>query len=259
MIESLLSLSTWAGCSVMMALTAFLGLSVYLVSYKLIAKYKSRDLKDEIGGLFRVVGMLVSLMLSLAFGEVIVELVQIKNAVEREVVAIKDVSKDLQLFDIEGTRQIRAILIDYTQAVIDDDWPALANDSLGQRATALERQLAEALIRLKPTTPIQEKLWSIIIADVDAMSDFRMTRLDNALAEPPVYVFVIIFGFVVTMACFGAYYPQAPVIALVFLYTIFVGLVLFLILTLSDPFQGGLSAEVTTFEKLAEGLRAMNR
>ncbi len=252
MIEFLLSLSTWAGCGVMMAFTAVLGLLVYLVSHKLIAKYKSRDLKDEIGGLFRVVGMLVSLMLSLAFGEVIVELVQIKNAVEREVVAIKDVYKNLEMFDIEGTREIQATLIDYTQSVIDDDWPALANDSLGQRTTALERQLAEAVIRLKPASPIQEKLWSVIIADVDTMSDFRMTRLDNALAEPPVYVFVIIFGFVVTMACFGAYYPQAPVIALVFLYTIFVGLVLFLILTLSDPFQGDIGVSPASFENIVE-------
>jgi hypothetical protein len=115
----------WAGCGAMMVFTAVLGLLVYLLSYKLIAKYKTRDLKDEIGGLFRVVGTLLSLMLSLAFGDVIFELVQIKSAVEREVVAISDVYKDLELFDLEGTRKIRSNLIDYAQAIIDDDWPPL--------------------------------------------------------------------------------------------------------------------------------------
>ncbi len=252
MIDFLLSLPTLIGCGIAMVFTAALGLLVYLVSYKLITKYKSGELKDEIGGLFRVVGMLVSLMLSLAFGEVIVELVQIKNAVEREVVAISDVYKDLEMFDIDRTREIRTTLIDYTRAVIDDDWPALANDDLGQRTSALERQLTEAVISLNPKTPIQEKLFSRILADVDTMSDFRMTRLDNALAEPPVYVFVIIFGFVVTMACFGAYRPQAPVVALVSLYTVFVGLVLYLILTLSDPFQGDIGVDPTSFEHLVE-------
>lgn len=60
-----------------MGFTSVLGLVVYVVSYKLITKYKSDDLKGATGDLFRVVGMLVSLMLSLAFGDVIVALVQI--------------------------------------------------------------------------------------------------------------------------------------------------------------------------------------
>ena len=138
--------------------------------------------------------------------------------------------------------------------MIDDDWPALANDKLGQRAGSLGRQLSEAVIKLTLTEPIQEKLWSRLIADVDLISDYRLTRLDNALAEPPVYVFVIIFGFFVTMACFGAYRPQAPLVVLVSLYTIFVGLVLYLILTLSDPFQG-IGVQPPSFERLVETLQ----
>jgi hypothetical protein len=64
------------------------------------------------------------------------------------------------------------------------------------------------------------------MADVDNMSDYRLARLDTALAEPPVYAIVIIFGILVTMACFGAYRPQPPLVGLVLLYTIFIGLVL---------------------------------
>ena len=75
----------------------------------------SDDLKEPIGDLFRVVGMLVSLMLSSAFGEVIVELVGIRSAVEREVVATADADRDLELFYFEKTRETRSILIDYPQ------------------------------------------------------------------------------------------------------------------------------------------------
>jgi hypothetical protein len=81
-----------------------------------------------------------------------------------------------------------------------------------------------------------------------------MIRLDNALAEPPVYVLAIIFGFIVTTPCFGAYRPQGPVIALVLLYTVFVGLVLYLILKLSDPFQS-IGVQPTSFERLFETLQ----
>jgi hypothetical protein len=59
------------------------------------------------------------------------------------------------------------------------------------------------------------------------------------------------------MACFGAYQPQGPLIVLVSLYTVFVGLVLYLILTLSDPYQG-IGVDPTTFEFMVEKMQARN-
>jgi hypothetical protein len=73
-IDFLLSLPTWAGCVFMMGFTTVVGFVVYLVFYKLISKYQREDMQDPTSNLFRVVGMLVSLMLALAFSEVIVEL-----------------------------------------------------------------------------------------------------------------------------------------------------------------------------------------
>jgi len=239
-----------------MVSTTVVGLVVYLVFYKFISKYQSYDLKEPTSSLFRVVGTLVSLMLALAFSEVNVEMRTIRNAVQREAVAISDTFEVLKLFDIERTREIRTILVEYTQAVINHDWPALANDKLSQRASTLKRQLTEAVMSLEPATPTQEKLWSFIVADIDALSDHRFIRLEAALAKPPVYIYVIIFGFLVTMACFGAYRPQGPLVVLVSFYTVFVGLVLFLIVKLSDPFQGDISVPPTAFESLVEALQS---
>ena len=242
-----------------MVLTTVLGIWVYIVSYKLIQKSKDVRLKDPINGLFRMVGILVSLMLSLAFGEVIVEWKAIKNAIDREAVAISDTYINLEYYDSEGTREIRAILIDYAQAVIDDDWPAMANDQLGQRTSALKRRFTQKAIELKPSNSTQKEIRSHIIADIDTMSDYRLIRLNHSMAKPPVYVLVIIFGFLVCMACFGAYQPQLPLIVLVSLFTLFIGMVLYLILAMSDPFQGGVIIDPTPFEYLIEALEAGTR
>lgn len=256
MIEFILSLPTWIGCGFAMVSTTVLGLVVYVVSYKLIEKSKNVNLKEPINNLFRLVGILVSLMLSLAFGEVIAGWHAIKNAIDREAVAISDTYINLKYFDSEGTREIRAILIEYTQAVIDDDWPAMANDRLGQRTSALKRQFTEKVIELKPTNSIQKEIRSHILADIDTMSDYRLIRLNHSLAKPPVYILVIIFGFLVSMACFGAYQPHFPLIALVSLCTLFIGMVLYLILAMSDPFQGATIIDPTPFEYLIEALES---
>lgn len=92
--------------------------------------------------------------------------------------------------------------------------------------------------------------------DIDAISDYRWIRLDNTLEEQPVYLYAIVFGFLVTMACFGAYPPQVPPVALASLYTMFIGLVLYLVLAVSDPFRGGLSVDPNSFEHLIELLGA---
>ena len=121
MIELLLSLPTWAGCIIAMGFTTVAGLVVYLVSCKLISKYKRGDMREPTNNLFRVVGTLVSLMLALAFSEVSLDFRTIRNAIQRETIAIADTFEVLKLFDSERTRQQRTILVDYVQAVIDDD------------------------------------------------------------------------------------------------------------------------------------------
>lgn len=256
MLEYALSLPGWAGAFIAMALTTGGGLIVYGMAHKLISSNQSYELKDPITSLFRMVGILVSLMLSLAFSEVTTERKAIKQAIAREAAAISDTLVNLQLFDREGTLEIQKILIDYTQALIDDDWPAMARDQFGQRATALKRQFTEMILKLQPENQIQKELKSSIIADIDAMSDYRLIRLNHALAAPPVFTFVIIVGFLISMACFGAYRPQVPLLALVCLYTAFIGLVLYLILSLSGPFHGANIVEPTPFEHLIEVLRS---
>ena len=256
MIELLLSLPDIVGAAVAMVIAAVLGLAVYLIAYKLISKYQSDELKDPTGGLFRVVGMLVSLMLSLAFADVMLQMRAIENAIEREAVAISDTFNDLLMFDTQSTEEARRVLIEYTESVIKHEWPTLANDRLSQRTGALGRELNALVMDLKPANTVQERLWSRLLADVDAFSDHRLIRLDSTLAEPPVFVYVVMTGFLVTMACFGAYRPQGPLVALVSLYTVFIGFVLYLVLALSDPFQGAFSVDPALFETLVQKMRA---
>ena len=121
----------------------------------MLTKYKTEDLKDSTNSLFRVTGMLVGLMLSLAFAEVVVQLRAIENAIEREAVAVSDIFFDLERFCGPEARSAQSLLIDYAQAVVDDDWPALADDKLSRRADALNKQLQRAVLELEPVDKYQ--------------------------------------------------------------------------------------------------------
>lgn len=95
-----------------------------------------------------------------------------------------------------------------------------------------------------------------IIEDVDAIPDYRLSRLEHALAKPPFFLLVVFFAFLVTMVFFGVHRPSIVIISLVSMYTILVGLVLHLILAYSDPFQGMIGIDPTSLEYVLERMRS---
>ena len=85
---------------------------------------------------------------------------------------------------------------------------------------------------------MEDRTWIRISADLDSMSNYRLERLHYALSPPPFFLLVVICGMVVVMVCLGVYQPSRSLVFLVSFYLSFVGLTVYLILSLSDPFQG---------------------
>ncbi len=251
-IETLLSLPGWLGILLMMAIISAIGIPTYLISHRLIKAYTVSDVRDPTGSLFEVVGMLVSLMLSLAFADVLVKTTSIEETLMRETMSIADAITDLRSYGTDEALEISVLLVEYAVAVVEDDWPALANDRLSGHTHELKSQIYNSALLLEPSTRKQEFLLAGILTDIDAISDYRLSRLTSAVGQPPIFVYVVLIGFFLTMACFGAYRPQKPLIVLVSAYTAFVGFVLYLILSLSDPYQGAFSVDHSLLDILIE-------
>jgi hypothetical protein len=255
LIEQLLLLPTVTGAILLMVLTTAVGVPVYVISYRLLAKSQPKEVRRATSGLFRVIGILVSLFLSLTFADVVLELNQIEGAIEREAVMIVDIHRDLSRYDSDRARKAQALLVEYTQAVIEHDWPALADDRLSEEARALLWQLEDETLHLETTTSVQQILRPRINSDVDEISDLRLVRLEQALAKPPLFLIVVIFGFLATMVCFGPHQPNRLTITLLSLYTLLVGLVIYMILAFSDPFQGATGIKPTAIEFVLEQIQ----
>jgi hypothetical protein len=259
MIEALLSLPTILGCFVFTGLTTAIGLTVYFVTFRLHTRRQTDDAMKEIGqaigNLFRVVGWLFTLLLSLTFTDVVSELAVTETALQAEATAISDTYHNMRRLGLEETTAIQTLLVDYTQAIIDDDWPALAHDRLSERADASLRQLEDAVLDIKTTNAMQETLLSRVIADMDMISDYRLTRLQQAREQPSVVLVVVFSGYLVTMVYFGIYQPRRILLGFLSFYTVFVGVVIYLILAMSDPFQGAMTIASGPLEYVIESMR----
>ena len=248
LIEQLLHLPVLVGALLLMAVTTIAGLSVYLLSNRLLTESEASDTRLSAEYLFRVIVILVSLFLSLTFADVVLELNQIEESIEREAVMIEDIHRDLDRYDSARARKARALVVDYVEAVINHDWPALANDKLSREARLVFEQLENEVLHLEDNTEVQSILRSRIISDVDIVSDLRLSRLEQALAKPPLFLVVVIFGFLATMVCFGPHRPNRQTLVFLSFYTLLIGLVVYLILAYSDPFQGSTGIEPVSLE-----------
>jgi len=255
LIEQLLQFSALAGAALLMGLMTLVGLAVYYGSSMMFARSQSKETRRAANYLFRAIGILVSLFLSLTFADVVLELNQIETAIEREAVMIEDIYRDLDRYDSSRAIRARTLLVEYVEAVISHDWPALANDKLSEEARILFSHLEYEVLHLEDETELQGILRSRIISDVDLISDLRLSRLEQALAKPPLFLVVVLFGFLITMVCFGAHQPSRLTLMLLSLYTLLIGLVVYLILAYSDPFQGSTGIDPTSLQFVLDQIR----
>lgn len=255
-VDQILQLPSWGGALLMMVVTTLAGLAFFLFSHHFLSGINSKESRRAADYLFRAVAVLVSLFLSLTFADVVLEMNQIEASIEREAVMLEDIHRDLSRYDSPRARKARVLVEDYINAVIDHDWPALANDKLSVEARTAFDELENEVLHLEDDTELEGILRSRIISDVDMVSDLRLSRLEQALAKPPMFLLVVIFGFLTTMVCFGPHEPNRQTVTLLSLYTLLIGLVIYLILAYSDPFQGATGIEPTSLQFVLDEIRA---
>lgn len=79
MLEFVMNLPTFFGAAVLMFLTAAAGLLTYWLSKKYVFSTRTAETKDAASSAFRVIGILLSLFLSLTFADVLIEVMAIPH------------------------------------------------------------------------------------------------------------------------------------------------------------------------------------
>jgi hypothetical protein len=209
-------------------------------------------LGDAARTVFLAVNLMLGLFLSLSLNGLADDLDAIQEAVDSEAVALSDLYYAFHKIDGETGRSLERGLLAYTRSIIEDDWPSLAEDRLSVGAEAELKSMAETLLAMERSTETISPSLRRISSDLDAMSDYRLARLHKALPAPPFFLVVVFFGLVVLMICLGVYRPTRALFVLMGFYLSFVGLVVYLCLALSDPFQGGIGVDTAPLEHVLE-------
>ncbi|MFT3669648.1 MAG: DUF4239 domain-containing protein [Pseudoxanthomonas sp.] len=199
------------------------------------------------------VGALHGLILALVFANAHGGNEQLRAVITQEATAADHVYYNARRF---GDPQLMAATVAYIRTVIEQDWPSMrdrhALSDAGWRAWG---DMLEGGLGLTPKNPRQSALATQIQADIWRIENLRQARgyqADNRIA--PFFWLVAVTGIILIGALLFVHDPTPVHQLMMSAYSVYTGLVLFLIYDLTRPFDGALQLLPTAFHGTLEAI-----
>jgi hypothetical protein len=254
----LIGLPPIVGGTIFAAAAVVTGLGTYAGARLVVGKRAVFENSNLALQLFRVIGTLLVLLLSLTFADVRIETGAIRNSIDIEAGLLGDTFKNLHTFDSAEAEAISTQLLEYIDAVVEKEWEALRRGEIDADVAELFWEMETAVLTLETKTTLQEEIRRRMIDDIDAVSDSRMKRLTKTSKSVPVFLYVAFLAFLWSNVMLSVFTPRNNAVIFIGGYCAFVGVVIYVILAMSSHFEGVGAVTPDSLEHLSnyiEGLR----
>lgn len=178
------------------------------------------------------------LILALVFAQEQVNVVDLRRTTAREAAAVADIFYDLNRYDSVGNQPLRRALAEYVRIVISEEWEALADGHLSQRAWDLWDEVYTGILDFHPKDPRQEALRERMLHDIETISESRNIRsADSASGVTALFWFVAILGIVFVVLPYFVFPARKVNLLLLGSFAAYNGVVIFTILSLTNPYS----------------------
>ena len=163
------------------------------------------------------------------------------GAVASAVIAVHRLSEAM---DTEAGGSVRQRLTDYVQAVIADDWPAMARDKTSPRAGEALDALYAAVLSGRPGGLRELAIMSDMLTNLDAITQSRRTRLVLATGIVPGVLWVVLLGGAVVTLSFTFFFGSQSIRAQTLMTGMLAAIIfmaLFVAVEIDHPFTGPVS------------------
>lgn len=232
-----------------------IALGTYLLTHRVASRFEHEKTKDLAGSItFRVAG-LHALIVALIFAQELLSYQELRKGFLQEATAVADIFFDLDRYQVEDADPIRLVVAKYVETVITEDWRALAeNRRVSSIGYTHFETIYNYILDLEPESGRQEALRDHMLTSVHALTTYRQAR--TAAAQDGIsllFWLAAIAGLILVCAPYFVFPPTALHLSLVAIFSIYMGLVLFIIYSLSDPFSPPGAIQPAAFVQLLDG------
>ncbi len=225
---------------------AFLAaLTASLVLVFLLNRIWPRELRrannDLIGWQLSVVGTTYAVILGFMLYTVWTTFGEAQHTVDLEANALRNLYRLSEGLPEPQRTQLRHETVDYVHAVLNQDWPAMANHQTPEASHMLDHAMWSTLMSVKTGSPMEAVSEDHALSELGNLTQYRRMRLlQSAYKLPAIFWVVLIAGGIITVtfsALFGAKSNRLHAVQVVAL-TAIITLVLLAIGDVNLPFEG---------------------
>jgi hypothetical protein len=209
---------------------------------------------NELGNYLQTVGGIYAVLLAFVVYVVWGQFNDARGYLDREATALVDLHRTASGLPSSSRTAIQSGLRDYVDAVLRDEWPAMAHDDEAtiERTAQLLEPVWIAIHACKPHNECQHTIYGEVLSRFNQLTDLRTSRLTAARARIPVAMTILLYtGALLTVGsvyllAFDELWLHALVTAAL---AGAIAHILYLIRDLDDAFAGDWQVAKTPFER----------
>ena len=263
MFESLFDIPLWImGPTIIAALCTFAVVGLLLVRRRVLPRLRVETGDSEFtGAMLQSVMVFYGLAVALIAVTVFQTYSETQKVVTGEATALNALYRDVTSYPEPIRTELQQGVRDYTRYVIDEAWPLQRQGKVPSGGFELMTRFQVTLTTFEPTTEGQKLLHGETLRAYNTTIQTRRLRLDAVgTGLPKVMWVVIVFGaFISLSSAFFFKVKDARLHILeVLLLAVFIGLVIFMILSLDRPFRGDLGIGADPYQLVFDQLMKSN-
>jgi hypothetical protein len=241
--------------------------TIVIVSYALyfaVHALLKPDVTDDHKGIAMAVLAIVATMNSLLLAFSAVSVWDAYGAADEAVVAeattISALARDLAVFDSAHATKARAMLRQYTQMVITDEWETMHRGEADPATWTYFDAMFREIAALELDTTRRETLMYEVFQRTNELLKERRVRLYSATSEVPGTLWaVVLIGTVLSMATTFVLPPTRFNVTMIGALALSIGLVFYFIVAMDRPFAGKESISADPFVIAIENIDRWDR
>ncbi|WP_367027505.1 DUF4239 domain-containing protein [Methylococcus sp. ANG] len=239
------------------ALAGLASMGIHGLIQRRVDHRKLRNHNDVAAAVYTNFGVLFSLILGILVGQGEERLGDLSSATVHEAAILMDLVNVAEAYNDKVGHAVHAAAVGYANAVIEQEWPLLAEHQGGRIKRAPLERLWRVSNAIDPAEPRGQALYDTTVSMLENLAEARYERISAAnddLSDLLRFVLWVGAAFTIAFLWFFGAENQRVQLMLTGIVTSMLSLVLILVLSMNSPLLGDLGARPEPFIKLLQDL-----
>lgn len=247
---AILDLPLWLVGVAIVGGAALLGVAMVYALHPLVQRFRGDEHNQVFSDGFAAVGTIYAIVAGLLVFGVFTTFDAADQDSADEASTLVLMYREAGAFPQPEQDRARQAVVEYTNSIIKDEWPALAEGKGSPETSKAINKLFAVYLPMEPTTAWSDQ-YTKSVDHLDDVVKLRNKLIDHsAAALPPIYWFLLFFGAFLTILYLSLSAVESRIMhsVAVALMASMLGLVIFLLLEVNHPFRGEIALSPESFE-----------